>query len=75
MQWVGISSEDIPVKEKIVTLQSTSWLKKGKCDPIILSTDICDFPEPYQPYTEQLEGRAILVRKMTALTVKCVAVT
>lgn len=64
----------IPGKGKVLTQISIYWFQQMK-DIIknhLITTDINDYPEKCHKYTEQLEGRSMLVRKAEQLPVECI---
>ncbi|HIE52158.1 MAG TPA: phosphoribosylaminoimidazolesuccinocarboxamide synthase, partial [Armatimonadetes bacterium] len=64
----------IPGKGKILTGLSQFWFEYT-ADLVpnhLLSTNVADFPPPLLDYAEQLEGRAMLVRKAEVVPVECV---
>jgi phosphoribosylaminoimidazole-succinocarboxamide synthase len=65
---------DIPEKGKILTALSVYWFEVMK-DIIpnhLITTDVNRFPAVCQPYTSQLEGRAMLVKKSHPAPVECI---
>jgi phosphoribosylaminoimidazole-succinocarboxamide synthase len=65
--------ENVPRKGQAVTKQSVHWFEKlSELSPShYISTDIADFPEPCLAHVKHLQGRSMLVKKMTSLPVKC----
>lgn len=64
----------IPGKGKILTQISIFWFNEMK-DIIsnhIISTDVKDFPAVCHKYSDQLEGRSMLVKKSKPLPVECI---
>ena len=65
----------IPGKGKILNQISNFWFEK-LADAVpnhLLATDVRDFPESLRPYRDQLQGRAVLVRKARVIPFECVA--
>jgi phosphoribosylaminoimidazole-succinocarboxamide synthase len=65
----------IPGKGKILTQLSTFWFER-LADAVphhLVATDPADFPALLAPFTEQLAGRAVLVRKTRVVPFECVA--
>jgi phosphoribosylaminoimidazole-succinocarboxamide synthase len=64
----------IPDKGRILTDISLRWfeLTRGILPNHLLSAEVADFPEPVQPFGEQLRGRTMWVRKAEVLPVECV---
>ena len=65
----------IPGKGKILTQISLFWfdLLAGIVPNHLISASVNDFPQALQPYRDQLEGRAMLVRRAEMFPVECVA--
>lgn len=64
----------IPGKGKVLTQISIFWFNEMK-DIIsnhIISTDVKDFPAVCHKYSDQLEGRSMLVKKSKPLPVECI---
>ncbi len=64
----------IPGKGKILTQISAYWFRKME-DIIpnhIISIDVKDFPDVCHRYSDVLEGRSMLVKKVSPLSVECV---
>lgn len=64
----------IPGKGKILTQISAYWFRQMN-DIIpnhLVSTDVKDFPSICHRYSDVLEGRSMLVKKVTPLPVECV---
>jgi phosphoribosylaminoimidazole-succinocarboxamide synthase len=45
---------------------------KNLVDNHLLITDAADFPRPLRPYAEELDGRAVIVRKAKPLPIECI---
>lgn len=69
-----IMNEPIPEKGKILTKISKIWFDKTKgiINNHFVSSDLKDFPEVCQKYSEQLEGRSMIVSKCKPLPVECI---
>jgi phosphoribosylaminoimidazole-succinocarboxamide synthase len=69
-----VMPEAIPDKGKILNHISLYWFQLMA--PIVanhvISGNIDDFPETCKPYAEQLNGRAMLVKKARPLPIECV---
>ena len=69
-----VMPEAIPDKGKILNQISLYWFQL--MTPIVanhvISGEIKDFPEICKPYAEQLNGRAMLVKKARPLPIECV---
>jgi phosphoribosylaminoimidazole-succinocarboxamide synthase len=69
-----VMPEPIPDKGKILNRISLYWFQV--MTPIVanhvLSGEIKDFPEVCRPYANQLDGRAMLVKKARPLPIECV---
>jgi phosphoribosylaminoimidazole-succinocarboxamide synthase len=65
----------IPDKGKILTQISLFWfeLLKDVVPNHLIAADVGQFPAALQPYREQLQGRAMLVRRAAMFPVECVA--
>ena len=66
--------DPIPDKGKVLTKLSKFWFDRfGELVPNhVVETDVVRFPTSLAPYHEQLEGRAMLVRRAKPLPVECV---
>ncbi len=64
----------IPGKGQMLTQVSVAWFHA--LDDVVphhyVSGAVDDFPAPFQPYRDVLEGRSLLVRKTRRLDVECV---
>lgn len=65
----------IPDKGRVLTQLSNFWFDRtrGIVPNHLISADVDAFPAELAPHSEQLRGRAMLVRKTTPLPVECVA--
>lgn len=66
--------DEVPDKGKVLTRLSAFWFDRfGDLVPNhMLSLDVADFPQEFQPYADYLAGRAMLVRKADPLPVECI---
>lgn len=66
--------DEIPHKGQVLTQLSVFWfqLLDGVVDDHLISTDIKDLPERFQPYADWLQGRFMLVRKAEMFPVECI---
>lgn len=64
----------IPDKGHILTSLSEFWFNtmEDLVSHHLISTDVTDFPKICHPYTDQLKGRSMLVKKTDPLPVECV---
>ncbi len=69
-----IMSDPVPGKGIILNKMSAFWFEHMKdiIDNHIVSTNPADYPEECAPYSKDLEGRSMLVKKATPLPVECV---
>jgi phosphoribosylaminoimidazole-succinocarboxamide synthase len=65
----------IPDKGKVLTQLSAFWfeLLRDVVPNHLITTDVKKFPASLSPYTDQLRGRSMLVRRTEPLPVECVA--
>jgi len=65
----------IPGKGKILTQISLFWfdLLRDLVPNHLIATSVKDFPEPLHQYSDQLEGRSMLVKRAQMFPVECVA--
>jgi phosphoribosylaminoimidazole-succinocarboxamide synthase len=66
--------DPIPDKGKVLTQLSRFWFERfrGLVPSHVVETDAARFPASLAPFHDQLEGRAMLVRKAKPLPVECV---
>ena len=66
--------DPIPDKGRVLTQLSKFWFDRFRelVPNHVVETDAARFPASLTPYREQLEGRAMLVRKARPLPVECV---
>ena len=68
-----IMPDPIPGKGAVLTGLSAFWFQRlDFVENHVLATRFEDFPEALRPFREQLEGRSMIVKKATPLTVECV---
>jgi len=69
-----VMADPIPDKGKILTQISLFWFKKMESlvENHLISSDPDEYPEMCRPYTEQLWGRSMLVKKADPLPVECI---
>jgi phosphoribosylaminoimidazole-succinocarboxamide synthase len=65
----------IPDKGKILTQLSLFWfdLLKDLVPNHLITAKVREFPAQLQPYTDQLQGRSMLVKRAEMFPVECVA--
>ncbi len=70
----SVLSPGIPGRGTILTQLSTFWFRQfaDRVPNHLLATDLADFPAPFNQCPE-LAGRSVLVRKLEAIPVECVA--
>lgn len=63
----------IPGKGIILTQISAAWFRRfGDIPNHLISTDVADFPPPFDRFAEQLSGRSMLVRKAERIDLECI---
>ncbi len=69
-----ILNQGIPMKGVVLNQISRFWFKNT--DDIVpnhmISTELEDFPDVFQPYGSELAGRAMLVKKTKPLPIECI---
>jgi phosphoribosylaminoimidazole-succinocarboxamide synthase len=65
----------IPDKGRILTALSLFWFKMFAADfpNHLLATDLSDYPSSVRPYSDQIQGRSMLVKKAAVIPIECVA--
>jgi phosphoribosylaminoimidazole-succinocarboxamide synthase len=65
----------IPGKGKILTALSLFWFRllAGRVKNHLLATDVTEYPAALRQFSDQLEGRSMLVEKATVIPIECVA--
>ncbi len=69
-----ILPDEIPNKGRVLTQLSVFWfeLLDGVVENHLISTDVKDLPDEFQPYADWLRGRFMLVRKAEMFPVECI---
>ena len=69
-----VFDDPIPYKGEVLTALSVFWfdLLADIVDNHLISTDVADLPERFQPHADYLRGRFMLVRKATVFPVECI---
>ncbi len=69
-----VMGDGIPGKGRILTQISKYWFEVmgGIITNHLVSTDVRDLPQEYHEYDSILEGRSMLVKKATPLSVECI---
>ena len=69
-----VLADEIPCKGQVLTQLSKFWfeLLDGVVDNHLISTDVADLPEQFQPYADYLRGRFMLVKKAEMFPVECI---
>ncbi len=69
-----ILDDEIPHKGEVLTRISCFWfeLLDGVVENHLVSTDVADLPEQFQPYADYLRGRFMLVNKAEMFPVECI---
>jgi len=69
-----ILEDEIPNKGAVLTQISCFWfeLLDGVVENHLISTDVADLPEKFQPYADYLRGRFMLVRKAEMFPIECI---
>lgn len=69
-----ILEDEIPYKGQVLTQLSKFWfnLLDGVVDNHLISTDVADLPEQFQPYADYLRGRFMLVKKADMFPAECI---
>ena len=69
-----VMPDPIPDKGTILTQLSEFWLRylNDVIDNHLISTDCSQFPEVCRPYSSQLKGRTMWVKKAKVLPVECI---
>lgn len=71
-----IMPNGIPDKGRILTSLSLFWFEKLRELGIathVIASDASEFPATLRPYSDQLAGRSMLVRKTAVIPIECVA--
>ena len=69
-----VLEDEIPYKGQVLTQLSCFWfeLLGDVVDNHLISADVADLPEEFQPYADYLRGRFMLVRKADMFPVECI---
>ena len=69
-----IMNEPIPYKGVVLNQITLFWMDafKDLAANHLLATDVRDFPAALAPYADDLEGRAVVVRKAKPLPIECI---
>ena len=69
-----IMSQGIPLKGKVLTKISEFWFNYTKDIVVnhLISTSVNDFPAECQEYSEDIEGRSMLVKKAEVIPIECI---
>ena len=69
-----ILPDEIPNKGRVLTQFSVFWfqLLEGVVENHLISTDVADLPQEFQPFADWLRGRFMLVRKAEMFPVECI---
>lgn len=69
-----IMSEPIPYKGVVLNQITLYWMDafKDLAANHLLATDVRDFPAALAPHADELEGRAVVVRKAKPLPIECI---
>jgi phosphoribosylaminoimidazole-succinocarboxamide synthase len=69
-----IMSEPIPYKGVVLNQITLFWMDafKDLATNHLLATDVRDFPAALAPHADELEGRAVVVRKAKPLPIECI---
>lgn len=69
-----IMNEPIPFKGVILNQITMFWMEmfKNIVPNHLIASNVADFPEALAPYAEELEGRAVIVKKAKPLPIECI---
>lgn len=69
-----ILPDEIPYKGQVLTQMSKFWFDRmdNVVDNHLISTEIEDLPEQFKPWSDWLNGRFMLVRKIKMFPVECI---
>lgn len=69
-----ILEDEIPRKGAVLTQLSCFWfeLLDGVVENHLISSDVADLPEQFQPYADYLRGRFMLVKKADMFPAECI---
>jgi len=65
----------IPDKGKILTSLALYWFRKYECEfeHHVISANVREYPPALREFREQIEGRSMLVKKVSVVPIECVA--
>jgi phosphoribosylaminoimidazole-succinocarboxamide synthase len=69
-----VLEDPVPFKGEILTKLSLFWFELT-ADIVanhLLSTDVADLPEEFQPYADYLTGRIMIVKKAQVFPIECI---
>lgn len=69
-----VMNEPIPYKGVVLNQITLFWMEMAK-DLVknhLIESDVTKFPEELAPYADELEGRAVIVRKAEPLSIECI---
>ncbi len=69
-----VLEDEIPYKGQVLTQLSKFWfeLLDGVVENHLISTEVEDLPEQFQPYADYLRGRFMLVKKAEMFPTECI---
>ncbi len=69
-----VLGEGIPDKGRVLTQMSCFWFERFGRDMAthFLTADVSEYPDELRKFSDQLEGRSMLVRKAKAFPIECV---
>lgn len=69
-----ILDDEIPYKGQVLTQLSLFWfdLLSDVVENHLISADVADLPEQFQPYADYLRGRFMLIKKADMFPVECI---
>ncbi|MBV8782234.1 MAG: phosphoribosylaminoimidazolesuccinocarboxamide synthase [Phycisphaerae bacterium] len=70
-----IMPNGIPDKGMILTALSRFWFEKfsGEFENHLISADVASYPPEVRPFSEQIAGRSMWVKKASVIPIECVA--
>src|SRR5271169_264921 len=65
----------IPDKGKVLTALSLFWFGKfhEQFENHLIASEVSDYPKTLKPFSDQIAGRSMLVKKATVIPIECVA--
>jgi phosphoribosylaminoimidazole-succinocarboxamide synthase len=69
-----VMAQAIPDKGRVLNQLSRFWFDflKDVVPTHFITAEVADYPEPFQAYREQLEGRSMLVKRARPFPVECI---